>query len=265
MLPLRGLHRAFPFLDLHEILSNFFDLLVTRSDGQFIVQDFGEQLNSTLSSNWYPAYLRGSPHSLNIGGISSVSSSVVSATKIKYYSCNLICIANLYHTVFSEDSKILFRTDQCYIEPLLSLDMHHYHKILDIFSWDRYRHIHNLRHHWECDLLDYHNYKMLVQSYRNVRVVDHWVRKSWFYHNSPYLKIKVIYSSLITSFTYFISFFAFLSFFFSFFILMGLFFFPAPRLSRLSVSGYEQVTARTFGNIPFEHESWQIPWTESQL
>ena len=59
--------------------------------------------------------------------------------------------------------------------------------------------------------------------------------------------------------TYFKSFFAFLFFFFSFLTLIGLFFLPAPRLSLLSVSGYEQVTARTLGNIPLEHESWQIP------
>lgn len=81
MLPLRGLHLACPFLDLQEILVNFFDLLATRSDGQLIEQDFGEQLNSTLSSNLYPPYFRGSPHSLNIGGISSASSFVVSTTK----------------------------------------------------------------------------------------------------------------------------------------------------------------------------------------
>ena len=58
MLPLRGLHLACPFLDLQEILVNFFDLLATRSDGQLIEQDFGEQLNSTLSSNLYPPYFK---------------------------------------------------------------------------------------------------------------------------------------------------------------------------------------------------------------
>ena len=118
MLPLRGLHRACPFLDLQEIFSNFLDLLVTRSDGQLMVQDFGEQLNSTLSSNLYPPYWRGSPHWLKIGGISSVSSSVVSTTKIRKELHSFKQITNLFHIVFLGDSKILCRTDQCYIELL---------------------------------------------------------------------------------------------------------------------------------------------------